>query len=248
MTTAKATQRSIEGRSKRFKEVFKKVDENKTYTVEEASKLVKQVATAKFDETVELHFKTAGDPKHADQLIRGIASLPHGTGKVVRVMVFTSGEAAMAAREAGADYVADEEMIQRIDKEGWTDFDVAIATPDMMGRIGRLGRVLGRKGLMPNPRTGTVVQAPDMARAVKEAKGGRVEFRTDRTSILHVVIGKASFEPQQIQENLTSAVDAINKARPSGIKGNYLLSAYLTTTMGPSIRLDPAALTELHAE
>ena len=199
--------------------------------------MAKQTSRAKFDETVELHLRTNSDPRHADQLVRGVALLPHGLGKEVRVLVFAVGEAATAARQAGADYVGDDDLVQRIE-EGWLEFDVAIATPDVMGRIGRLGRVLGRRGLMPNPRAGTVVQPQDFARAIEEAKMGRVEFRLDRTAIIHVPLGKVSFESDKLVENLHSLVDTVVKARPSAVKGQFIRTAYLTTTMGPSIKLD----------
>jgi large subunit ribosomal protein L1 len=213
----------------------------------EAIAAAKKAAYAKFDETVELHLLTAADPRHADQQLREVATLPHGTGKKVRVMVFAEGEGARSAREAGADYVIDEATTKRIE-EGWSDFEVAIATPDMMGKIGRLGRFLGRKGLMPNPRTGTVVQAQDLPRAISDAKKGRVELKMDKTSIIHAPIGKLSFEEKALLENLTSVVSTIVKAKPSGIKGAFLKSATLTTTMGPGIKLDLPALQELQAE
>jgi large subunit ribosomal protein L1 len=213
----------------------------------EAIAAAKKAAFAKFDETVELHLLAAADPKHADQQLREVATLPHGTGKKVRVMVFAEGEGARAARDAGADYVIDEATTKRIE-EGWSDFDVAIATPDMMGKIGRLGRFLGRKGLMPNPRTGTVVQAQDLPRAISEAKKGRVELKMDKTSIIHAPIGKLSFEEKALMENLTSVVSTIARAKPSGVKGAFLKSATLTTTMGPGIKLDLAALQELQVE
>jgi large subunit ribosomal protein L1 len=213
----------------------------------EAIAAAKKAAYAKFDETVELHLLTAADPRHADQQLREVATLPHGTGKKVRVMVFAEGEGARAARDSGADYVIDEATTKRIE-EGWSDFEVAIATPDMMGKIGRLGRFLGRKGLMPNPRTGTVVQAQDLPRAISEAKKGRVELKMDKTSIIHAPIGKLSFEEKALMENLTSVVSTINRAKPSGVKGAFLKSATLTTTMGPGIRLDLPALQELQVE
>jgi large subunit ribosomal protein L1 len=200
--------------------------------------LVKKMATAKFDEAVEVHIRTAADPKRSDHAIRGVVVLPHGIGKPRKVLVFAQSEAANAAREAGADYVADDEIIRRIEQEGWVDFDVAVATPDMMGRIGRLGRVLGRRGLMPNPKAGTVVQPQDLPRVVAEAKKGRVEFRMDRTALIHVAIGKASFPAQSLADNLAAILDAISKARPEGVKGQFVRSIYLTSTMGPSISLD----------
>ena len=214
---------------------------------EEAVDLAKRTATAKFDETVELHLRTGADPRHADQAVRGVAVLPHGVGKPVRVVVFTQGEAMGAAEQAGANHVGNDDLIKKIEG-GWTDFDVSIATPDMMGKVGRLGRILGRKGLMPNPRTGTVVQPEDIPRAVDEVKKGRVEYRLDRTAIIHVPIGKASFEASQLMDNMTVVMDNISRARPSGVKGQYIRSAFLTTTMGPSIELDVASATALRAE
>lgn len=217
------------------------------YQPDEAVALAKSAATAKFDETVELHLRTGADPRHADQMIRGVALLPHGVGKTVRVTVFTQGEAVAIAEEAGADFVGSDEIIKQVE-DGWVDFDVSIATPDMMGRIGRLGRILGRRGLMPNPRTGTVVQAEDLPRVISESKLGRVEYRVDRTSLIHAPIGKASFEQAQLMDNLTALMDNIVRARPSGVKGQYIKTAYLTTTMGPSIKMDVATATALKVE
>ena len=224
-------------RGKQYAEAAKAVEEDRLYSTGEAVELAKQTARAKFDETVELHLRTNSDPRHADQLVRGVALLPHGLGKEIRVLVFAAGEAAAAARQAGADYVGDDDLVERIE-EGWLEFDVAIATPDVMGRIGRLGRVLGRRGLMPNPRAGTVVQPQDFARAIEEAKMGRVEFRLDRTAIIHVPLGKVSFDSEKLVENLNALVDTVVKARPSAVKGQFIRTAYLTTTMGPSIKLD----------
>ena len=187
------------------------------------------------------------DPRHADQLVRGVTILPHGTGKKIRVLVFGQGESVTIAEEAGADFVGNDDIIKQIEG-GWTDFDVSIATPDMMGKIGRLGRILGRRGLMPNPRTGTVVQPEDIPRAVSEAKKGRVEYRLDRTSLIHVAIGKASFDEQQLLDNLSLLMDNIVRARPSGVKGQFIRSAFLTTTMGPSIRMDVASTSALKVE
>ncbi len=204
--------------------------------------MVKAAATAKFDETVELHLRTGADPRHADQQVRGVAPLPHGSGKPVRITVFAQGDGITNAQAAGADFIGDDELIKKIQEEGWSDFDVSIATPDMMGKVSKLGKVLGRKGLMPNPRTGTVVATEDIGRAVDEARKGRVEFRLDRTSIMHVPIGKASFDESQLTGNLTSVMDQVMRARPSGVKGEFLRSAFLTTTMGPSVPVDVAAL------
>ena len=234
-------------RGKRHTNAAATIDKDFEYQPEEAVSLAKQCATAKFDETVELHLRTGADPRHADQMIRGVALLPHGVGKNVRVTVFTQGEAVAIAEEAGADFVGSDEIIQRVEG-GWVDFDVSIATPDMMGRIGRLGRILGRRGLMPNPRTGTVVQPDELPRAVREAKLGRVEYRVDRTSLIHVPIGKASFEVDQLMDNLTALMDNIVRARPSGVKGQYIRTAYLTTTMGPSVKMDVASTSALRVE
>ena len=224
-------------RGKQYTEAAKAVEKDKLYSPAEAVDIAKQTARAKFDETVELHLRTNSDPRHADQLVRGVALLPHGLGREIRVLVFAVGEAAAAARRAGADYVGDDDLVQRIE-EGWLEFDVAMATPDVMGRISRLGRVLGRRGLMPNPRAGTVVQPQDFARAIEEAKMGRVEFRLDRTAIIHVPLGKVSFDNEKLLDNFNALVDTVVKARPSAVKGQFIRTAYLTTTMGPSIKLD----------
>lgn len=232
---------------KRYKQAEALLDREHAYPPQEAVALAKQCATAKFDETVELHLRTGSDPRQADQMVRGVASLPHGVGKPIRVLVFAQGEALTMAEEAGADYAGNDDLIKQIEG-GWTEFDVSVATPDMMGRVGKLGRILGRKGLMPNPRTGTVVQPEDIARSVGEAKKGRVEYRTDRTALIHVPIGKASFDEQQLLDNLTSLMDTIVRARPSGVKGEFIRSAYLTTTMGPSIQMDVASTTALKVE
>ncbi|MQF49134.1 50S ribosomal protein L1 [SAR202 cluster bacterium AC-647-N09_OGT_505m] len=222
---------------KTYQEVAKTVEVDRTYSSEEALELAKGTARAKFDETVELHLRTNSDPRHADQLVRGVALLPHGLGKEIRVLVFAAGEAATAAQQAGADYVGDDDLVAKIEG-GWVEFDVAMATPDLMGKIGRLGRVLGRRGLMPNPRAGTVVQPQDFARAIQEAKQGRIEFRLDRTAIIHVPLGKVSFDTQKLLENMNALLDTVIKARPSAVKGQFIRTAYLTTTMGPSIKLD----------
>ena len=223
------------------------VDADVEYQPAEAVALAKKVATAKFDETVELHLRTGADPRHSDQMVRGVALLPHGVGKQVRVTVFTQGEAISIAEEAGGDNVGADDLIKRVE-DGWTDFDVSIATPDMMGKVGRLGRMLGRRGLMPNPRTGTVVSIEDLPRAIQEAKLGRVEYRTDKHSLIHVPIGKASFDEDKLLDNLTTLMDNIVRARPSGVKGQYIRTAFLTTTMGPSIRMDVAGATALKVE
>lgn len=233
--------------SKRHASTVALIDREKKYEPAEAISLVKQSASAKFDETIEVHFRTAADPRHADQQLRGVATLPAGLGKTVRVAVFTQGEAARAATDAGADVVGGDDLIERIEG-GFLDFDVAIATPDMMGKIGRLGRILGRRGLMPNPRTNTVVQEGDIPGAIAEAKKGRVELRMDRTAIIHSAVGKASFDEKQLMDNLTAVVDTINTLRPAAVKGQFIKTAYLTSTMGPSVPLDLAATLTLKSE
>ena len=222
---------------KRYEGAVALLEADREYAPGDAISLVKQMAAAKFDETVELHLRTNADPRHADQQVRGVAVLPHGLGRAVRVLVFAQADAARDALGAGAEHVGDDDLVQRIEG-GWIEFDVAIATPDMMGKIGRLGRLLGRRGLMPNPRTGTVVQPQDVGNAVAEAKKGRVEFRIDRTAIIHSPIGKVSFDEQKLVENLAAVVDAINQQKPTGIKGQLVKTAYLTSTMGPSIPLE----------
>ena len=222
---------------KQYNAALVQVEEDHAYTPEEAVRLIKQTAFAKFDETVELHLRTGLDPRHADQQIRGIAVMPNGLGKTVRVLVFAEAEGARLALEAGADEVGGDDLIKRVEG-GWTDFDVALAQRDLMGKVGRLGRVLGPRGLMPNPRTGTVVDAEDLPRAIRDARQGRVEFRLDRTALVHVPIGKVSFEEPALLENMATLVDAFVKARPSGTKGQYIRSATLTSTMGPGIMLD----------
>jgi large subunit ribosomal protein L1 len=225
---------------KKFREAQEKIDRNQQYSPEEAVALAKETSFTKFDSTVEIHMRLGVDPRHADQQVRNVVVLPHGLGKTVRVLVFAQGEGAALAREAGADFVADDdEMIKKI-QDGWTDFDVAIATPDMMGKAGRLGRVLGPRGLMPNPKAGTVVPAEDLPRTINESKAGRVEFRVDKTSNLHVPIGKVSFEVNQLRDNLAALMDAIKKARPAAAKGTYIRKIVLSTTMGPGIKIDPA--------
>lgn len=235
-------------RGKGYLAVAEKVEKGRAYTPEEAVRLVKELARARFDETVELHLRTHADPRRQDQMMRGVLHLPHGTGKRIRVLVFAQGDAARIAREAGADIIGDEEVIRRIEQEGWTDFDVAIATPDMMGRIGRLGRILGRRGLMPNPRTGTVVRPDDLPRAIQEAKRGRVEYRMDRSGNIHLPIGKVSYPPEHLLENLATVVDTLQRNKPEGIKGPLFRSIHLTTTMGPSIRLDLPSTLALKVE
>jgi large subunit ribosomal protein L1 len=226
-------------KGKRYLEAASKVDAAKFYQVDEAISLAKEIHPAKFDETVELHIRTGLDPRHAEQQIRGSTVLPHGLGKVLRVLVFTEGEAVSVAREAGADFVGSDDLIKQIEG-GWTDFDVAIATREMMGKVGRLGRVLGPRGLMPNPRSGTVVGAEDIAKTVNDAKQGRVEFRLDRLANIHVPLGKVSFDDEKLRANMATLIEAVNAAKPREAKGQYIRGATLTTTMGPGIRLDLA--------
>jgi large subunit ribosomal protein L1 len=224
---------------KKYLAAAAKVEQDRNYEPGEAIALVKETSTVNFDATVELHIRLGIDPRHADQQVRDVVVLPHGLGKTVRVLVFAQGEGASQARLAGADVVVDDdETLQKI-QGGWTEFDVAIATPDMMGKVGRLGRVLGPRGLMPNPKAGTVVPAEDIARVVEESKAGRVEFRVDKTANLHVPIGKASFDEKKLYENLVALMEAIRKARPSAAKGTYVRRITLTTTMGPGIKVDP---------
>jgi large subunit ribosomal protein L1 len=215
-----------------------KVDRNRLYSPEEAIEVMRDSSFAKFDETVEVHARLGIDPRQADQAVRTTVTLPHGTGSTVRVLVFAQGEAARIAEESGADFVGGDELVAKIN-EGWVDFDAAIATADMMGKVGTLGRVLGRRGLMPNPRSGTVVRSPDdLPNVIKDLKGGRVEFRNDRLGIVHTVIGKKRFTDEELRENMLAFVDALNRAKPSGVKGVYLKSLALASTMGPGIRLD----------
>jgi large subunit ribosomal protein L1 len=226
-------------RGKKYLEALDKVDRTKTYHPQEAINLAKQVSYAGFDETVELHLRMGVDPRHADQQVRGVALLPNGLGKAVRVLVFTQGEAEKTARDAGADYVGGDEMIKRIE-DGWLEFDVTIATPDMMPRIGKLGKVLGRRGLMPNPKSGTVAQPADLPQVIADARKGRVEFKLDKTAIIHTPVGKISFDDEKLLQNLAAVVDAVVQAKPSGAKGQFIKSASLTTSMGPGIGLDLA--------
>ena len=224
---------------KKYLAALAKIDINHGYTPEEAVKLVKETHYAKFDSTVEIHMRLGVDPRHADQQVRDVVVLPHGLGKTVRVLVFAQGEGAALAREAGADVVADDDETLAKIQGGWTDFDVAISTPDVMGKVGRLGRVLGPRGLMPNPKAGTVVPAEDLPRVIRESKAGRVEFRVDKTANLHIPIGKASFEEKQLYDNLAALMEAIKKARPASVKGAFIKRITLTSTMGPGIKLDP---------
>jgi large subunit ribosomal protein L1 len=223
------------GHGKRYQDAAKLVDHTRVYPVDEAMTLAKETSGVKFDPSVEAHLRLGVDPRHADQMVRGTVVLPHGTGKVVRVAVFAQGEKAQEALRAGADEVGAEDLVKKIEA-GWLEFDVAIATPDTMGQVGRLGRILGRRGLMPNPKAGTVTF--DIERAVSEVKGGRVEFKVDKGAIIHVPVGKASFEADQLVANLAALVDAVNRAKPSGAKGQYLQTLTVATTMGPGIRVD----------
>lgn len=232
---------------KKYIEALKKIDRMRLYTPDEAVKLLKETSYTKFDATVEVHMRLGIDPRHADQNIRTTVALPHGTGRSVRVLVFAQGEAAQAAREAGADYVGADDLIARIDKENFFDFDIAIATPDMMGKVGRVGRKLGPRGLMPNPKSGTIVQPDDLPRTIREVRGGRVEFRNDKTGLLHVAVGKISFDERQIYENIAALMEAVKAAKPSGAKGAFIKSVTFTSTMGPGIRVDTSAAQGMQA-
>ena len=223
-------------RGKKYQESAKKIDKNALYDTNEAMSLVVETAPAKFDETVELHVKLGVDSRHADQQVRGAIVLPHGTGKTVRVLVFAKGDKADAAREAGADYVGEMDMVEKIQKENWFDFDVVVASPDMMGLVGRLGKVLGPKGLMPSPKAGTVT--PDVAKAVKEVKAGKVEYRLDKTNIIHCPIGKVSFGADKLYENYSALIGAIIKAKPAAAKGQYIKSCVAAATMGPGVKMN----------
>lgn len=220
---------------KKYQDAAKLVDRTQTYGPAEAADLVKQTSSVNFDPSVEAHVRLGVDPRHADQMVRGTVVLPHGTGKVVRVAVFAQGDKGQEALRAGADEVGGEDLVKKIEA-GWLEFDVALATPDMMGQVGRLGRILGRRGLMPNPKAGTITF--DLERAIREVKAGRVEFKVDKGGIIHVSFGKASFEPEQLVQNLATLVDAINRAKPSGAKGQYLRTLTIASTMGPGIRVD----------
>ena len=229
-------------KSKKYVEALGKIDRNRLYDSKEALTLVSEIATAKFDETVEAHVKLGVDSRHADQQVRGAIGLPHGTGKTKTVLVFAKGEKAKEAEAAGADFVGAEDLVQKIQKENWFDFDVVVATPDMMGVVGRLGRVLGPKGLMPNPKSGTVTF--DVTKAVEEIKAGKVEYRLDKNNIIHVAIGKVSFGGEKLAENFNVLMNAIIKAKPSAAKGQYLRSVTVTSTMGPGVKINPARVSE----
>ena len=223
--------------AKKYQEAVKLLDKTKTYPPQEAMALAKKMAPARFDETVELHLRMGVDPRNASQQVRGVVLMPHGLGKKVQVLVFAQGEAERIASAAGADFVGGDELIKKIEG-GWLDFDIAVATPDMVSKVGKLGKILGRRGLMPNPKSGTVAAADDLPRIISDARKGRVEFKLDRTAIIHVPLGKVSFEEDKLLDNLTAVVEAVVKAKPSGVKGQYVRTASLTTTMGPGVRLD----------
>ncbi len=227
-------------KSKKYTDSQKLIEKSKIYDSTEAMDLVCKTSKAKFDETIEVHVRLGVDSRHADQQVRGAVVLPHGTGKKVRVLVFAKGDRANEAKEAGAEYVGDTDLVEKIQKENWFEFDVVIATPDMMGVIGRLGRVLGPKGLMPNPKAGTVTM--DVAKAVNEAKAGKIEYRLDKTNIIHCPIGKASFGPEKLSENFNTLVGAVIKARPAAAKGQYIKSCVIASTMGPGIKVNTAKL------
>lgn len=229
-------------KSKKYVEALSKIDRTRLYDATEALSLVAEVATAKFDETVEAHIKLGVDSRHADQQVRGAVVLPHGTGKTKRVLVFAKGAKAAEAEAAGADFVGAEELVQKIQGENWFEFDIVVATPDMMGVVGRLGRVLGPKGLMPNPKSGTVTF--DVAKAIDEIKAGKVEYRLDKTNIIHVPVGKVSFGGEKLAENFASLMDAIVKAKPAAAKGQYLRSITVASTMGPGVKINPAKIAE----
>ena len=229
-------------KSKKYTQAVAKIDRTKLYDSKEALDLVAEIASAKFDETVEAHIKLGVDGRHADQQVRGAIVLPHGTGKTKRVLVFAKGEKATEAQAAGADFVGAEDLVQKIQKENWFEFDVVVATPDMMGVVGRLGRVLGPKGLMPNPKSGTVTF--DVAKAIDEIKAGKVEYRLDKTNIIHVPVGKVSFGGEKLAENFAALMDAIVKAKPAAAKGQYLRSVTVASTMGPGVKINPAKIAE----
>jgi len=228
-------------RGKKYRQALQKIDRMRLYSPEEALRLVKETSYANFDASVDVHIRLGVDPRHADQQVRGAVRLPHGLGKERRVLVFAAGEAAKIAEEAGADYViSDDEGIKKI-QNGWTDFDIAIAVPEMMSKVGRLGRILGPRGLMPNPKSGTVVPPEDLPRVIEEAKAGRVEFRVDKTANLHIPIGRVSFPTEKLLDNLATVMDAVKRARPPAAKGTYIRRVTVTSSMGPGIKIDPIA-------
>jgi len=232
--------------SRKYKEAAALVNPETAYQPQEAVELAKKTARTKIDETVELHLRMGLDPRNAAQQVRGVAKLPHGLGKKVRVLVFAQGEAERVATTAGADFVGGDDLVKKIE-EGFIEFDTAIAVPEMMGKVGKLGKILGRKGLMPNPKSGTVVSMNDLPRVIEDARKGRVEYKLDRTAIIHVPLGKASFDAKMLLDNLTAIMEAVVKAKPSGAKGQYVKSAYITTTMGPGIKLDLSSTISLSA-
>jgi len=234
-------------RSKRFEEAAKFVDSTKDYHPKEAIEIIKKMPNTKFDQTVELHLRMGLDPRNAQQQVRGVAPLPHGLGKKVRVIVFAQGDAEKSAQQAGADEVGADDLIKKIE-DGWLEFDIAMATPDMMSKVSKLGKILGRKGLMPNPKSGTVVQADDLARVIEESRRGRVEFKLDRNGLIHVPIGKLSFEEQKLMDNLTGVIEAVVKAKPTGAKGQYVETVTIAASMGPGIKLDLKPTLALTAE
>jgi large subunit ribosomal protein L1 len=231
---------------KRYLEAAKMVDRNRLYTPEEAVDLVRETSKTKFDATIEVHMRLGVDPRHADQMVRGVVLMPNGLGRTVRILVFAEGDDARIAEQAGADHVGSQELAQRI-QDGWLDFDMVLATPPMMRVVGRLGRVLGPRGMMPNPRAGTIAQGEDLATLIREARLGRVEFRVDRTSNLHVPVGKASFEGDKLLQNIAAFMDAVKKARPPAAKGTYIRKVVFTSCMGPGIKVDPVAAQAMEA-
>ena len=232
-------------RGKKWNAARKVVDPNIRYTLDQAVALLKETSKAKFDESVDVAVRLGVDPKHADQMVRGAVALPHGTGKTVRVLVFAQGDAARAAKEAGADFVGGDELIEKINSENWTDFDKAVATRDLMGKVGKLGRVLGPRGLMPNPKIGTVVGPEAIAETVRELKGGKIDFRVEKAGVVHASVGKASMAPEQLRDNVLALIAALLRLKPATAKGTYFRGAALSSTMGPGIRLDPNDLTRL---
>ncbi|MFZ5478273.1 MAG: 50S ribosomal protein L1 [Myxococcota bacterium] len=232
-------------RGKRWDNARKLVDPNSRYTLEQACEILQQVPKAKFDETVDVAVRLGVDPKHADQMVRGACALPHGTGKTVRIAVFAQGDAARAAKEAGADFVGGDELIDKVNNENWVDFDKAVATRDMMGKVGKLGRVLGPRGLMPNPKIGTVVGPEQIAETVRELKGGKIDFRVEKAGVVHAAVGKASMSPEQIRDNVVALLTVLLRLKPSTAKGTYLRGVAISTTMGPGIRLDVNDLARL---
>jgi large subunit ribosomal protein L1 len=230
---------------KKYRAAFEKVDRERRYTPLEAVTLAKELSYAKFDETVELHVRLGVDPRHADQIVRDLVNLPHGLGKTVRVLVFAQGEDAAKAKEAGADYIADgDEMIKKIEG-GWFEFDVAIATPNMMGKVGKLGPVLGPRGMMPNPKAGTMVPGEDLPRVIEEAKAGRIEYRVDKTANVHIAIGKVSFTAEQLRDNMGALMESLVSNKPSGAKGQYIKKVVVATSMGPGVIVDPLLASEM---